>query len=438
MRFMQLRHWLAKMIAEDGCCQSEAVSYLWADPDQEDVLDYFATYFNLDTIRLGDVQAAADELRQQTQAAIASDFPEEIQVWRCGDLVGDVTSVTTDKNVAVRGCASGYYGNVGATVGAYTVKRSDVLASIEHLWPAGDFVEGELLVRPNALRPMKESLLREYIRGLLAEAVLADVPDLDLPERPDTDPRRRSFDYSRKEHTPYRRAIKKAWNKYADRSYWQDPNEILVVHWLGKWSEKDSLHDYFAFDKIDKMIWEKALKAGVVSDEPQVDDSDDPSPYDEPSADWLSFYDDKDFYDSVVKQVGGFSSVKIPGINVPSRDELSCVGYPQPVDANELPRRPHFTFKKYRVTFASAEDAGTERLSRASPADKKRHAGSGLPKRPATNIELEKLPLDKGGVDVKSVVGEIVIDNWIIDTFYGYKSDRAFAERLGIKFVSLK
>ena len=168
MKFMSFQSWLAQTIADDGCCQSEAVSYLWADPAQEDVLDYFATYFDLDTIRAEDVQAAADEIYQKTQAIIASDFPDEIQVWRCGELAGDVTSVTTNKGVAARGCGGGYYGGKGATVASYTVNRSDVLVSIEHLWPAGDFVEDELLVRPGSLRPMKESLIRQYVRELIA------------------------------------------------------------------------------------------------------------------------------------------------------------------------------------------------------------------------------------------------------------------------------
>ena len=167
MKFMSFQSWLAQTIADDGCCQSEAVSYLWADPSQEDVLDYFATYFDLDTIRAEDVQAAADEMYQKTQAAIASDFPDEIQVWRCGELAGDVTSVTTNKGVATRGCGGGYYGGKDAAVASYTVNRSDVLVSIEHLWPAGDFVEDELLVRPGSLRPMKESLIRQYVRELI-------------------------------------------------------------------------------------------------------------------------------------------------------------------------------------------------------------------------------------------------------------------------------
>ena len=169
MKFMSFQSWLAQTIADDGCCQSEAVSYLWADPSQEDVLDYFATYFDLDTIRAEDVQAAADEIYQKTQAIIASDFPDEIQVWRCGELAGDVTSVTTNKGVATRGCGSGYYGGKDAAVTSYMVNRSDVLVSIEHLWPFGDFVEDELLVRPSSLRPMKESLLRACIRELLTE-----------------------------------------------------------------------------------------------------------------------------------------------------------------------------------------------------------------------------------------------------------------------------
>jgi hypothetical protein len=169
MKFMSFQSWLAQTIQDDGCCQSENISYLWADPNQEDVLDYFATQYDLNTVRMKDVEFAAEEIYQKTQSAIASDFPDEIQVWRCGGLAGDVTSVTTNKRVAVGGCSGGYYGGKDATVASYMVNRSDVLVSIEHFWPAGDFVEDELLVRPGSLRPLKESLLREYIRELLTE-----------------------------------------------------------------------------------------------------------------------------------------------------------------------------------------------------------------------------------------------------------------------------
>ena len=103
---MEFDSWLARKILEEGCCQAEAVSYLWADPDQEDVLDYFASYYDLDTVRLKDVQEAADEVYRKMQAAIAaSGLPEEIQVWRCGELAGDVTSVTTSEEVAHDHCA---------------------------------------------------------------------------------------------------------------------------------------------------------------------------------------------------------------------------------------------------------------------------------------------------------------------------------------------
>ena len=166
---MSYRSWLAQLIKDDGCCQSEAISYLWANPNLEDVLDYFASYFDLDTVRLEDVQAAAVEIQATTQTAISGDFPNEIKVWRCGNAQGDVTSVTTDKSVAERGCKGGYYGVKDSTIGSYVINRSDVLVSIEHFWPYGDFVEGELLVRPDSLQPMKETLLREYIRAMMLE-----------------------------------------------------------------------------------------------------------------------------------------------------------------------------------------------------------------------------------------------------------------------------
>ena len=33
---------------------------------------------------------------------------------------------------------------------------------------------------------------------------------------------------------------------------------------------------------------------------------------------------------------------------------------------------------------------------------------------------------------------EVIIDNWVIDTYYGPESDRKIAENLGIKFVERK
>ena len=277
-------------------------------------------------------------------------------------------------------------------------------------------------------------LLRKYVRELLSEGVLSDVPGLTLPTKPETSSRTaRFFDYGgSKEQVQYRRAVKKAWNAHADHSYWQNPNNILVVHRLGMWSNRDSLIDYFNPSDIDKMIWKKALKLGIVSD-----DYDPEEPY-LPPEDLDSFYNDKEFYKEVVSKAGGISSLKIPGLNIPSRDELSCMGYPQPVSRGELRGGPYFTFKKYRVTFASDFDAGTERLSRATRKDKEKHKSSGLPKRPAMNIDLSRVPLDAKSVDSGVVIGEVVIDNWIIDEFYGYESDRPLAERLGIKFVRYK
>ena len=181
-----------------------------------------------------------------------------------------------------------------------------------------------------------------------------------------------------------RRDKKKMWNKHADHSYFQDPKKLFVYHYLGHYSGKTALEDYF----------------------PR----------------------------------GTSVPGKIAGIDFPSKNELSCFGGPAKWGGAESVQLllPFFTFEKYRVTFASAEDAATERLSNAKPADIQRHVGSGLPKRPNIYQEYEMMPLDEEGVlGVGGSLEEVVIDNWVIDTFYCEESDVEYALELGLKYEVL-
>jgi len=240
-----------------------------------------------------------------------------------------------------------------------------------------------------------ETHLRQIIREvLLQDATLADVEpeaaaatrryDNRLPGSEDPHIYTRNRDISGN-----RRGAKRLWNKHADLSFFNDPKELFVWHYLGYFSYSKSLSDYFPLDKV---------KIGAV-----------------------------------------------PGIDLPARDELSCYGkivsdMTQPPDEG-----PYFTFKEYRVTFASKGDAETEWISRASPEDIERFKSSGLRKRPYPGMSFTAFPIDRAGAqEAKArLLEEVIIDNWIIDTYYipsGYRADHEteYAEKLGLKYEIIR
>ena len=131
------------------------------------------------------------------------------------------------------------------------------------------------------------------------------------------------------------------WNKHADLNFFNDPKELFVWHYLGYFSYSKSLSDYFLPDKV---------KIGAV-----------------------------------------------PGIDLPARDELSCYGKIVSDMTHPPDEGPYFTFKEYRVTFASKGDAETERLSRATPEDIERLRSSGLRKRPYPGMPFAAMPIDRPG-----------------------------------------
>jgi hypothetical protein len=230
---------------------------------------------------------------------------------------------------------------------------------------------------------MIRNLIREM---LLQEKTLHDV----VPKRirpPDLEgdyEEGGGLQYGNKSTTEFRRGIKKDWNKYADMSFFQDPKKLQVIHYLGLYSARNSLTDYFPEGKV----------------------------------------------------VPG----KIPGINFPSRNELSCFGYTPPGDPvgyEVYATGPFFTFKKYRVTLVASEDAGTERLSRATPDDIERMKGSGLAKRPYTLSRSSTFPIDAEDLEGYNILEEVVIDNWIVDTCYGPKEEAEYAAELGLKYKVL-
>ena len=237
-------------------------------------------------------------------------------------------------------------------------------------------------------------MIRQLIREiLLHEATLADfVPERYRSKEVDWDyTTGGGLEYGDDVTTKYRRGIKKDWNKHADMSFFQDPRQLQVIHYLGLYSDNNSLADYF------------------------------------PS--------------------GNLVPGKIPGIHIPNRNELSCVGLVPPVNKPEdyypefrLAERRFFTFKRYRVTLVSNIDAGTEWLSRATPKDINKMKGSGLAKRPSTTTYEKNLPVDKEGMISsgrgfnKYDPGEVVIDNWIVDTFYCDNEMVEQARALGLKY----
>ena len=230
-------------------------------------------------------------------------------------------------------------------------------------------------------------MIRYLIREmLLQEKTLADItrgrrtpgPDVDTD-----DSQGGGLKYGDRATTDYRRKIKKSWNRFADHAFFQDPKKMQVIHFLGYFSGGNSLTDYFPEGKV--------------------------------------------------------TPGRIPGIHIPSRNELSCYGYIPPADPKDFisfATGPYFTFKKYRVTLVSTLDAATERLSKATPADIERMKGSGLAKRPSTLSPDSDFPIDEEGAFSYNIE-EVVIDNWIIDTCYGPEEEAEYAAELGLKYEVL-
>ena len=238
-----------------------------------------------------------------------------------------------------------------------------------------------------------ESQLRRIIREELDEATLADVePDLagqqshSLGTFEDEDPHTYIKD---RDIAGHRRNIKRLWNKHADLKFFNDPQSLFVWHYLGFFSYNKSLYDYFPPEKV---------KIGSA-----------------------------------------------PGINVRARDELSCYGMIVSDNMRAPDEGSYFTFKDYRVTFASKSDVESERLSRAKPEDIERLRSSGLRKRPYPGVPFSTLPIDRAGAQqsVTRKLEEVIIDNWVIDTYYirggwGADQEAEYAEKLGLKYEMIK
>jgi hypothetical protein len=235
--------------------------------------------------------------------------------------------------------------------------------------------------------------LRKLIREiLLQEKTLEDVVKTPSPEEAppgvniDRD-YRPPLDYMyNKATSDYRRNMKSQWNKYADQAFFQDPKNLYVYHKLGLYSGRGSLKDYFP---------PRQVKIG-----------------------------------------------KIPGIDIPNKNEMNCFGVIKPTESELKMQRSDefdsfrdefFTFKKYRVTLASIYDLGTELLSNATAIEFEKFKSSGVPKRPPANTPHSHFPLDREGVGERRKLQDVVIDNWIIDTYYCHEENMAYAKKIGLK-----
>lgn len=240
-------------------------------------------------------------------------------------------------------------------------------------------------------------MIRQLIKEmLLQEKTLEDIAKTLSPEEapPGVNTSadyRPPLDYMyNKQTSDYRRNMKSLWNKSADHAFFQDPKNLYVYHKLGLFSRRGSLKDYFP--------------------------------------------------------PGEFTPGKIPGIDFPSKNELNCFGIINPTDADRVAQRSDefhsyrdefFTFKKYRVTLASIYDLGTELLSLATPDDFERFEGSGVPKRPPANTPHSHFPLDVEGLGENRVLRDVIIDNWIIDTYYCNENNMRYAKKIGLKCEKL-
>jgi len=285
-----------------------------------------------------------------------------------------------------------------------------------------------------------ESQLRRIIREeLLSEKTLGQVTDIrPVPIDPADDEMmigNFTFSPGRKDVTTRRRDIKRSWNQNADHRFFQDPNKILVIHTLGLVSGRVKLGNYFPPEDINPKLFEAAVKAGLVENDPEKRGE---------------FISGGNLFKSIAPRIPK-DLIQIPGIQIPNRNELSCEAMPRGNDpelkylewsvfakgvrrGRNRRNQAFFTFKKYRMTWASQDDSHTEHLNMATPEDLKFYASSGLPKRPAAYLRVDQAPIDE---EDSQFLGEVVIDNWIVDTYYGPKEDAGLAGILGLKFEIL-
>lgn len=156
-----------------------------------------------------------------------------------------------------------------------------------------------------------------------------------------------------------RRAIKTHWNQRAYNTperaaFWQDPQKIITVHWIG--------------------LLEDSLKS-----------------------DWVSFM--KNYIEHI----------KSPSVRPP---ELSCIGHYKSIDTAISPLG--VVLEPRRITFAYNGDAWTERIGTSTEEIRAAYKGSGLPKRQQTKFDPTKVMFSEEDIIKAGVrrLGEVIVDNY--------------------------
>ena len=180
-----------------------------------------------------------------------------------------------------------------------------------------------------------------------------------------------------------RRDVKKFWNENADHSFWQNPNKVIAVHDLGYYADLNH------------------------------PDEADPTPYQAEDEDDIL---EKDL--TVPLFIKKYPPGKI------QRDEMSTYGFHGSMNS-VFPLKTiklGIILDPRRVTYASKRDAFSESRGQASAADKDRHKGSGLPKRPRVGRTFTGRNALFDEEDVKNSgfpggrIGELIVDNWSYKT----------------------
>lgn len=172
-----------------------------------------------------------------------------------------------------------------------------------------------------------------------------------------------------------RREVKAFWNENADHDFWN--NEIAALHDLGYYGGGISN----AFYANAEMKPEKDLPFASFIEK---------YPLGQRQKDEMSAYGCYDTLQKITRKMNGGDlnlCVKLQGV----------------------------------VTYVSTIDSYTESRSEATPGDRERHAGSGMPKRPAIGkgFYASGVLFDKKDLDAKGEkIGELVVDNWTWDTVY--------------------
>ena len=200
---------------------------------------------------------------------------------------------------------------------------------------------------------MNYNLLRNYIRYIIAEspegqAAFAKLQkqfsdyESDWKQRnPKDDLSHAKYDME-KEYKNLRRKAKQSWRTYADHAYWDNPNNITLIHSLS-WVRKPTSILNAVTNYFDNLYSIKKINNHELS------------------CHALAVPTKKENYNDYIEHIR--KQKRVYGM-----DPYSC-------DCLVIGRR--------KVTYASGEDAFTEDLKSATPVQRKQFKSSGLPKRPS-------------------------------------------------------